>query len=133
MAEAVTGFRCREGTHRLCSGFACECSCHSDPQLDGEQPPPAPRHRTQVLGVRVSPHQLRYVRERSTLAGCSAGGYMLALLERDMEDELPPDVRSWLEMQAAQCDAPGNTSVAITQLVRHLARRWPAGCRLRED
>lgn len=42
----------------------------------------------------------------------------------------PADVQDWLVVQAAQCGVVGDPDGAVIAVVRHLAERWPDGCRL---
>ena len=59
--------------------------------------------------------------------GVSVSDLLRDLIAREVG--MPPDVTGWLRAQARQCDVDTETE-ALVLVVRHLARRWPNGCRL---
>lgn len=104
----------------------------ADDVLDmrGERPPQRPsRLRTQVIGMRAPKPLYYWVREQAYREGTDLSTWVLALIKREQLGGLPADVRSWLAVQAVQCGCP-DADAALVHVVRHLAERWPDGCRL---
>lgn len=100
--------------------------------VDADAPPCLPLHlRMPVLGVRCTPQLAAYVREQAYQDGQSVNRWLTNLIEAHQDDALPADCRAWLRVQAGQCDCPGEPQVALVRVLRHLARRWPHGARLR--
>lgn len=96
--------------------------------LTGTHPPRPPRAVTKhMVGTRVPPpheYALRRIAERR---GVLVSDVLRDLIEREVA--MPHDVSEWLLAQMRQCDAESITET-ITIVVRHLAKRWPNGCRL---
>lgn len=100
--------------------------------LDADPPPPLPAHqRTGVVSVRMTAQLRRFLFDQAEREGCSVNAWIVHELEKARDAALPIDVVDWLTMQAAQCGCPGDIDQALIQTVRHLAKRWPQGGRLR--
>lgn len=99
--------------------------------LDGVHPPRSARRSSIMLGFRANPATAAWVREQADAEQVTTAGWLQLLVERTQRGErLPADVRDWLARQAAQCGSPGDLDRALTEVVRHLAARWPDGARL---
>lgn len=100
--------------------------------LDADPPPRQPSHqKTGVVSVRMTMQLRRFLFEQAEHQGISVNAWIVRELERAHDSALPADVTEWLTMQAAQCGCPGDVDHALVQVVRHLAKRWPQGGRLR--
>lgn len=101
--------------------------------LDATRPRMLPPHsvRSRVLGVRLPAHLAAWVVSQAEQERTTVNGYLAALIVRERDDGMPPDVRDWLTRQAAQCGVPGEPDTALVMVLRHLADRWPDGARLR--
>lgn len=100
--------------------------------LDAAAPPRAPKSaRWPVIGVRMDASLAAFVREQAHVEHCTVNGYLVRLVRRARDGQLPADVRDWLVIQAAQCGHPGDPDAALVAVIRHLADRWPEGARLR--
>lgn len=100
--------------------------------LDADPPPQAPKSiRMPVVAVRVPAHLALWLRHEAWAEGVSMNRLLVRFIERARHAELPPDVRDWLQKQAAQCGCPHDTDRALIMVIRHLADRWPQGARLR--
>lgn len=99
--------------------------------LDAHRPPDAPPIRSRLITVRLPAHVRSWVDVRAEVLGVPPGTVVRRLVEDAAGGEgWPADVEDWLLCQAAQCDMPGDPDGAMIEVVRHLARRWPAGARL---
>ena len=96
--------------------------------LTGTHPPRPPRGIVKhVVGCRVPPAHEYALRRRADEVGVSVSDLLRDLIEAELV--MPADVRGWLLMQQRQCDARTEAET-IVAVVRHLAKRWPNGCRL---
>lgn len=96
--------------------------------LTGTHPPRPPRGIVKpVVATRVPPAHEYALRRRADELGVTVSDLLRDLIEAELL--VPPDVRGWLLMQQRQCSALTEAET-ITLVVRHLARRWPNGCRL---
>lgn len=80
-----------------------------------------------TIGIRVPPVDRLTLEARADRLGLT----LSELCRRIITDEIhmPDDVRAWLRIQQAQTGARSETET-VNALVRHLAPRWPFGCRL---
>lgn len=100
--------------------------------VDATQPPRPPKSmRWPVVGVRMDASLAKFVREQAVVENCTINAWMVRLVKRAREGQLPADVRDWLTVQAAQCGHPGDPDRALIEVIRHLADLWPLGARLR--
>lgn len=98
--------------------------------LDATPPPRVPPHRRGTITLRVRPSLLAWIRNQAATEGVTINAWIGHTVERARE-ELPSDVREWLAAQAAQCGCPRDLDQALILTVRHLAKRWPHGGRLK--
>lgn len=106
----------------------------SDWQLDLDAdfaPLPPQSMRQPVIGIRVYPHTRAWMIERATAEGCTMNAFVNQLIDRERDGGLPADCRNWLARVAAQNGMPGQPDAALVEVLRRLAARYPAGCRLR--
>lgn len=100
--------------------------------LDADPAPPRPRSaKPPVLGVRLPPHLVSYVKGSAARDGVAINAFLIGCVERDRDRELPMDVVDWLLTEAAQLGHPGDARTALVQVIRHLASLYPDGARLR--
>lgn len=96
--------------------------------LVGKHPPRPPaaviRH---VVGARVPPAHEQALRRIADHQHVTVSDLIRDMVEREVG--MPPDVAEWLLIQRRQVGATSDAET-ITILVRHLAKRWPFGCRL---
>ncbi len=96
--------------------------------LTGRRPPGRPKGIPQpMIGVRLPPADLRALQVQAELAGRTVTEQARAALF--MHTRMPEDVRWWLLVQGQQ-QGTATEIDTIIGLVRHLAARWPFGCRL---
>lgn len=100
--------------------------------LDGTHPPFRPVYRSVTMAFRCPPDLAEWVRVEAERDGVEPSVFLRRLVTRSRDEggPWPADVRYWLRIQASQCDTPGDLDNAVIEVVRHLARRWPTGCRL---
>lgn len=113
---------------RLARGVIAVSTVSDELDLCGQHPPRPPRGIVKhVVGTRLPPGHEYALRRRAAECGVSVSELLRDLIESELM--MPNDVRGWLLVQQRQCQARTEAET-ITMVVRHLARRWPFGCRM---
>lgn len=104
--------------------------------LSGIPTPAPPRIRNgRTIACRPSTKTVAWVEEQAEREGISVNRFLINVLEqrRHAGPAVPADVMYWLRATAASCGRPGDWELALTTVVRDLAKTYPEGIRLPVD